>query len=167
MNYVSSKLTAAKRLSRYVIVVWFLTNNPLIFRRGCQLQCGGGEHSSDHNSNNIHGWVGSHWVSHTSENNWEMLEFHFSSFYPEHFQSKHAGTISYSYCFFSFLMYAFLFLFPYLMHHFQFPFLVLAPFLGRCPIYPLSQSANLQNSNKSETPSKLNLQADKTFNSYN
>jgi len=27
---------------------------------------------------------------------------------------------------------------------------------GRCPIYPLSQSANLQNSNKSETPNPLN-----------
>ena len=99
MNYISYKLTAAKRSSRHVILVWFLTNNPLIFRRGCQLQCRGGDHSSDHNSNNIHGWVSED----KSENNWEMLEFHFSSFYLEHFQAKHAGTISYSYCFLVFL----------------------------------------------------------------
>ena len=142
MNYVSSKLTAAKRLSRYVIVVWFLTNNPLIFRRGCQLQCGGGEHSSDHNSNNIHGWV-----SHTSENNWEMLEFHFSSFYPEHFQSKHAGTISYSYCFFSFLMYALLFLFSIFDASFLISFSSACSFLrpmSDIPFVTVGQSSELQ-----------------------
>ena len=88
-----------------------------------------------------------HWVSHTSENNWEMLEFHFSSFYPEHFQSKHAGTISYSYCFFSFLMYALLFLFSIFDASFLISFSSACSFLrpmSDIPFVTVGQSSELQ-----------------------